>query len=442
MRATMAAIRNHGSVSAAARALGVPRGTMENRWHRTMQWAKTKGIRLPDSVKPGVRVNLPTEGMTVKGDTAELNQRTTARVRTLKDLVRVCEINTTEWEIERWTCNKWDMGSVPPVVGNDKSGWRRDRCTPVVTELYQVKVWLKRRAGIAAARAEIELLIADAKRRLPKLAALTPKPDRSGYMLELNIADLHNGKLAWGRETGYENYDGSIAERLHDAALDALLQRTSCYRFERIVIVLGNDLLHIDSRNNTTTAGTPQDTDSRYYKLFLATRRMTQRAIERCRKLAPVHVVLVPGNHDRDSVWHLGDSLTCAYDGCPSVTIDNAPTQRKYVEHGKVMLLFTHGDRGKRPDYPLLMATEQPQMFGRTQFREAHTGHFHQTRVQEWHGVRVRILPSLAGADAWHAENGYVGNLRAAEAFVWSASEGLVATAYYTAPASRLESTA
>jgi hypothetical protein len=207
--------------------------------------------------------------------------------------------------------------------------------------------------------------------------------------------------------------------------------------------VVGNDLLHVDSRSNTTTAGTPQDTDSRYYKLFVSTRRMIQRAIHRCSELAKtVQVVLVPGNHDRDSVWHLGDSLTCAYNACPHIVIDNAPTQRKYVEHGRVMLLFTHGDKGKRPDYPLMMATEQPQMFGRTTFREAHTGHLHQTQVQEWHGVRVRILPSLAGADAWHAEHGYVGNLRAAEAFVWSATEGLVATAYYTVPAQALEQVA
>jgi hypothetical protein len=126
------------------------------------------------------------------------------------------------------------------------------------------------------------------------------------------------------------------------------------------------------------------------------------------------------------------------YANCPDVTVDNEPAQRKYVEFGRCMVLLTHGDKGKREDYPLLMATEQPAMFGRTLYREAHTGHLHQTKVQEYHGVRVRILPSLAGADAWHAENGYVGNIRAAEAFVWSADEGLVATAYYTVPAPAL----
>jgi hypothetical protein len=42
-----------------------------------------------------------------------------------------------------------------------------------------------------------------------------------------------------------------------------LLKRTSTYPLAEILLVVGNDLLHTDSRSNTTTAGTPQDTDSR-----------------------------------------------------------------------------------------------------------------------------------------------------------------------------------
>ncbi len=81
--------------------------------------------------------------------------------------------------------------------------------------------------------------------------------------------------------------------------------------------------------------------------------------------------------------------------------------------------MLTHGDKGRKQDYPLLMATEEPKMFGETLYREAHTGHIHQIQTQEHHGVRVRVSPALCAADAWHAENMYVGNQRAAEAFVW-----------------------
>jgi hypothetical protein len=120
------------------------------------------------------------------------------------------------------------------------------------------------------------------------------------------------------------------------------------------------------------------------------------------------------------------------------VQIENLPTLRKYHEFGQVMLLFTHGNRGKAADYPLLMATEKPEMWGRTKYREAHIGHLHKTKmrdsykVDENHGARVRIISSLCAADAWHSEMQFVGNLRQAEAFVWHRDEGQIAHATYT----------
>src|SRR6185437_7298527 len=130
------------------------------------------------------------------------------------------------------------------------------------------------------------------------------------------------------------------------------------------------------------------------------------RAIEKLRQIAPVKVVIVSGNHDQLSCWHLGDSLECYFHNYTDVEIDNLPRQRKYHQFGNVMVMFTHGHKGKRQDYPLLMATEQPQMFGSTKFRECHTGHNHMTKLDEQHGVRVRVLPALCAPDDWLATNG------------------------------------
>ena len=52
-------------------------------------------------------------------------------------------------------------------------------------------------------------------------------------------------------------------------------------------------------------------------------------------------------------------------------------------------------------------------------------------------GVRVRVSPALCPADSWHSENHFVGNLRSAEALVWSRDEGNVAVATYTVPEKR-----
>jgi hypothetical protein len=282
-------------------------------------------------------------------------------------------------------------------------------------------------------RAEVEHLKQDVKRSLPRIPGVRVQKSKSGIMVEVSKPDLHMGKLAWAKETGYQNYDSGIAAEVDRKADDVLLQRTATHKPEQIVLVVGNDLLNADNLQSTTTAGTPQQCDGRYQKTFRTTRQMVTDSIKRWCQVAPVRVVMVPGNHDTLSTWHLGDSLECVFQGSKDVTIENLPTPRKYYRWGRVMLMWTHGHRGNHASYPLLMATEQREMFGSTSWHEIHLGHLHQVNLREMNGVRVRILPSLCAADAWHSEMGYVGNIRSAEAYIWD-RDGMVGTVSYAPP--------
>lgn len=354
------------------------------------------------------------ESFKVEGHRGEITANSPREIKTLGELITHCKIDTTAWRVTKFVCNKWNMG---------------DEVN------FQVKAWLDSKVEIVTAKDEIASLVKDAK----KLITARPAHPHdlhipTGNMLEIAIPDLHIGKLAWSKETGHGNNDIKISERDFEQALTALVARTSGYKFDQVLFVVGNDLLHSDSKTNATTAGTPQDTDSRYHKSFLTARRLITNGIELLRTIAPVYVPLVPGNHDTLSTWHLGDSLECLYHATPDVHIDNAPTMRKYHQFGKVMLMFTHGDKGKKPDYPLLMATERPKMFGETQYREVHCGHIHKVWLDEFHGIKVRVSPALCAADAWHSEMGFVGQGRSAEAFVWNKDNGLIATAFYTVP--------
>jgi len=204
--------------------------------------------------------------------------------------------------------------------------------------------------------------------------------------------------------------------------------------------IVGNDLLNSDDRQGRTTRGTIVSTDIRYTRTMTVVRNVLIGCIEQLRHFCPkVKVKMVSGNHDEFSVWHVGSSLECFFHKYTDVVIDNTPRYYKFDEFGKVMLMWTHGDKGKRPDYPLLMATEQPEMFGRTKFREVHTGHLHQDRVSENHGIKVRILSSLSSPDRWHAENGFLGNLRSSEAFIYNREQGLVGTIIYTDSDDRID---
>ena len=396
--------------------------------------ARGKNIEAPTRVLP-VAAAAVDESVVEKGNERTITRATSERVKTLEDLIRVCDIDTATWEVVEWHANKWEMGY--------KDALQKAHTIP----LFQVKARLRRRIEIIDARNEIAELKELAKtalrtRRQPLLRPAVHAGAPSGNMLEIDIFDLHLGKLAWAKETGYENYDLKIARRLFEDALEVLIARTSSHRYDLVLLPVGNDFFHTDNLVSETTGGTRQDCEGRFHKTARIGREMMVHAIERLRHVAPVRAVVAPGNHDQLSSWHLGDSLECWFHADSDVTVDNYPTLRKYIEFGKVMLMFTHGNRGKQADYPLLMATEQPEMWGRTRFREAHLGHLHKTHVlsgpsvSENHGARVRIISSLCATDAWHAEMQFVGNLRQAEAFVWNQHEGQIAHATYTAPES------
>jgi hypothetical protein len=364
-----------------------------------------------------------TESTEVNGDECVLTRKTGERIVSLEDLIRVCKIDTTIWEVERYVVNKWEVGA--KLLGDMH-----------VEPLFQVKAWLRRKVALIRARNDIAELIADAKRHAPRYIPIAHTL-ASGNMLEINIADHHLGKLAWGQETGDADYDLKIAQKIWDQCVSAQLSRVSGYKFDKVLFVCGNDLLHTNSKDNETAHGTVVTTDSRYQKVHVVTRKLMVRTIEQLRQVAPVDVLMMPGNHDEDAAFCIGDSLECWFQNCPDVQVDNKPTLRKYREFGEVMLGFTHGYKGKLEDYPLIMAQEQSEMWGRTSHREIHTGDKHQRKLIELHGVAVRILPTLTATDDWHSQHGFVGNIRCSEAYVWNRKEGLIGTAVYSLPKAR-----
>lgn len=356
----------------------------------------------------------------IEGDTWVVTIPKT-RIKTLEELIEHRQIDLTIWTVKRWVCNQWEMGA-KNAAGDLE-----------VEPLYQVKAFLELKKNIVSAKDEIEDLKTLAKEfPWPVSIEDCQYQPSTGLMLEMNLPDSHWGKLAWSVETGGANYDVKIAENIYWEAINTLLDRVSHYKFDQILFVIGNDTLNSDDIEGRTTAGTYVSSDARYHKTFATVRTAMIAVIKRLLLIANVKVVAVYGNHDRLSSWHLADSIDMYFTNDSRVTVDNQPRARKYHKHGQVLLMFTHGDKGKKADYPLTMATEEPLLFGSTKHRECHTGHTHMTKLDEQHGVRVRVLPALCPADDWHSQNFFIGNQRSAEAYVWSATEGLISTAVYT----------
>lgn len=257
------------------------------------------------------------------------------------------------------------------------------------------------------------------------------------YAAELCLFDIHIGKYAWGEETG-EDYDTEIAEHRARAAAADLLTQCQQYKLEQIVIPIGNDLLHYDNLQGTTTAGTIQDRDTRFHRMFRRARGLMSWFIAAAAEQASVRAIIVPGNHDSLSAWTLGQVLLAEYANDARVSFDDSPRKRKYWPYGKNLVAFAHGHNEPHKKLPGIMSAEEPEMWGASRVREFHVGHLHKSKVTEpvyvddHEGCTVRVLRSLSGTDNWHSEMGYVGGKRGAECFVWKKSGGLRAQFYHT----------
>jgi hypothetical protein len=148
-----------------------------------------------------------------------------------------------------------------------------------------------------------------------------------------------------------------------------------------------------------------------------------------CSEIAPVDVILIPGNHDEERLFYLGDAISCWYNNNPNVTVDNRAIHRKYYQFGQNLIGFAHGADEKLHLLPMLMANDVPELWAQTKYREWHTGDKHRTNkldIAETGGVVVRVLRSLVEFDAWTFNQGYMG-IKAAESFLWHPENGLIA---------------
>ena len=254
----------------------------------------------------------------------------------------------------------------------------------------------------------------------------------------LSIPDIHVGKLAWGPEVG-NNYDTNIAVDTYTRAAGSLLSDLKAAGVGHVVYIVGNDLLHVDGFDNQTTAGTPQDTDTRWQKAFKRAKAMVVATAMAASEFATVDIVVQPGNHDRVLAWTLGEVLVAYFSQAKGINVDNREVYRKYLRYDKILFGITHGDKVKPKDLPGIMPLEAPKDWGDTTYREWLLGHTHRKHeyitasFDEKHGVRLRYLPSLSGQDRWHFENGY-SNVRSAEAHVYDPERGVQVATYYHFP--------
>lgn len=235
-------------------------------------------------------------------------------------------------------------------------------------------------------------------------------------ILLISIPDYHVGREALSMDI-MDKYMSTIAN---------IINKTDINSIEKIVYVIGNDFFNSDNDNYTTTRGTQQFDYNTWKETWHFGKNLLLHSIEYLKELnLPIDVINVPGNHDSNRIFYLGDLIDAYYRNDEQVVVNNSSSLFKSLVYGSSLLVFEHGEL-REVDYPLVIASEFPKEWGNTKYRYMFCGHLHHTIIKEFRGnCFVKFLPSLAKSSSWELSKGYKTSPKA-EACVINKNNGLI----------------
>lgn len=268
-------------------------------------------------------------------------------------------------------------------------------------------------------------IISDLSTYSPTFKKIKRRPSKESHLMVLDPADIHIGKLCTVMETG-SRYDSEIAYNRCIEGVKSLIDKTKGFKIDKILFVGGNDVLHTDNKNKSTTSGTLQDTDGMWYENFLKAKDLYVEIIETLLGLADVHYVHNMSNHDELSGFFLSDVIKTYFRKCKNMSFDCSPKDRKYFAYGNSLIQTTHGHGAKAPDLGALMSVEAKDLWSKSEFRYSYSHHIHHKTSKDYINITHETLRSPSSADSWHAKKGYL-NQPAVECFLHSKTKGQVA---------------
>ena len=336
--------------------------------------------------------------------TAEIKGIAVCEPRTAEEIIEILKIDTKKWKLSNYwnkeTSNGWMISAYVTAIKKEQ----KDVLADVIANLKPI--------------CQVE---ADPK-------YINDKFDRDCVGI-ISTQDLHFGK---------EGND-DIVENFKDAIRTLSYRAYASHKLEKIIYVIGGDLLNMDTFSGTTTSGTPVDNDIRAHEAYTQAFDALLWSIIHLKQFCEnLHVVYVPGNHDRLSSYHMAHALSKCFDTEDfSIYFDVEYKERKVVLYGDNFFAFEHGDVTKK-NTALVYATEFPLCWGHTTYRTCYTGHFHSKKTIEYttenehNGFSIKHLPSLCASDYWHYHNKFIGAKRQAVMEVHDKEKGKVSEFTYT----------
>lgn len=238
------------------------------------------------------------------------------------------------------------------------------------------------------------------------------------------ITDYHLGMNAWGEETGAD-WDMRIAEDLLVAWFSAAIAQAPDARIG-VFAQLG-DFLHWDGIQAVTpTSGHVLDADTRFQKLVRVAisviRRVTSMLLQKHEK---VILLMAEGNHDLASSMWLRELFAVLYAEEPRIEVITRPDPYYCVEHGLTSLFFHHSHKKRMDGLETVFISKFREVFGRTKYSYAHTGHLHHNVTRETNTMQIEQHRTLAAPDSHASRGGWMSG-REAKCITYHAEHGEV----------------
>lgn len=351
-------------------------------------------------------------------------------IKTVEEALKIAEVNLEIWEIDRHLINSWEV-----TVGSRGTNTGK----PETYTNFQIKIWLKRRNPKILALEELYEKIKVASPIVPIIpitfAGIFDDKKFPQRQLEISLFDLHLG-LRCFKPAADIDWTPDDAEKMTMAILENLIKLTKHFGpFEKIIFPMGNDFLHTDNVYGTTTSFTPQPEADAWKSSFLRGELLGLAIIERMKKVAPVKVISVPGNHARHSEIALSRIFKAYYHNDENFEIDASMSPYKFHNFGVNLLGFEHGHSIRQQvRLAALMANENRLngVWGNARYCEWHLGDQHRKgsgkpMAFEEQGVSIEFLPGLVPPNEWHKIHAFNWQKRAGMAFVWDYTAGPIA---------------
>lgn len=240
----------------------------------------------------------------------------------------------------------------------------------------------------------------------------------------ISINDLHSGSLAWGKETGYGDWDLNIAMTRLRLWLTKLLNHVKEANVDEIILYYNGDTLHTNGQiPMTSTHGSDHilDTDSRNFKVVDTTGEEIIYLTDLAAQISDVRLVIKRGNHDGDSYLALLQGAKWRYHNQSNVIVEMEPNNYWAHIFGKVALFGHHGDKIK-PDRLIMQFLQRfRKEIAEVEHITVWTGDKHHRKVEQFPGVMWEQASNWCEPDQYGSD---YGDTAMAQAVIYDEIEG------------------